>query len=293
MALPSDGVHERRSPFADSDLITGSPRIWPYVMILVVTAGADVAAFYQVVALIMPVSPWLVYLLVVGLTGTALSLAHFAGIAMRTAEERARPTHSARHAGVLIAIWMLLGAAAFIIRLLGSGADAGSGSSTGFRTGGSASDSTGTPHQALLTAGLFLALYLGTGAIACLSSHRAHNPVALAHRRARQAQQVAAQAARHTGSALVRAELEHQQQLDERERDERRWQHARAERLAWAEELKRYARVLMATHLADPAATDGLTDPDLRPSQPSGREVIHLVRPDDGTAEPGSEDAAG
>ena len=50
-----------------------------------------------------------------------------------------------------------------------------------------------------------------------------------------------------------------------RAREEANWQAARELRLAQADELKRYAAVLIASHLQDPTVTDAMTLPDRRP----------------------------
>jgi hypothetical protein len=48
-------------------------------------------------------------------------------------------------------------------------------------------------------------------------------------------------------------------------REEANYQAAVAQRLAFAGELKRQAAILIAAHLKDPAATDGMTLPDRVP----------------------------
>ena len=80
-------------------------------------------------------------------------------------------------------------------------------------------------------------------------------------------------------TSRFRALQRYEQELAERDRDRRRWESATAERLSWADELKHYARHLMAAHLGDPAATDGLTDSGARLAKPLGRPGLHAAPP--------------
>jgi hypothetical protein len=57
----------------------------------------------------------------------------------------------------------------------------------------------------------------------------------------------------------------YRQRARSRAREEANWQAAREQRLAHADELKRYAAVLIAAHLQDPSVTDAMTLPDRRP----------------------------
>ncbi len=133
----------------------------------------------------------------------------------------------------------------------------------GAHTTGSTSSST-----QLEAALLFLALYVATGLVAGLGGYLAHNPLragystaARAYRRASErmaATNFEADAA-HARSAAYEAELAAAAQTLEYEI------HAR---LALAEKLKQYARVLVAQQLKDPAATDAIFIDDWRPYAP-------------------------
>src|SRR5262245_50938019 len=123
---PSDPVDSRPSNgdapdrgFASAAEVSGLPLTEiVYWFALALAAGADVAAFHQVVSLILrDQGDALVWLMVVGLTAIALTLAHFAG---RLARDISAGHGSATWKQVYACVipWVVLGLAAFTVRLI-------------------------------------------------------------------------------------------------------------------------------------------------------------------------------
>lgn len=249
--------------YHDPALAAGRPRAgWVYVAALVLAGGADLAAFHQVVALVMrDEADWLVWLLVAGFTAAALTLAHFAGRLWRGARA-GDPEATVTAARLCAGLWLALGAAAFTIRLLVRH-DSAAGdpflvdqSQIGERTGTSV---------VMASALLFLALYLAAGTVALIGAYLTHNPVLSGYLQAQRAHRRAVRRLRRSAPRYERARRVLDEHLAERERDERSRLAARSERFAVADELKRHAEVLIASQLQDPSATDGITRPDRRP----------------------------
>ncbi|MFF7194233.1 hypothetical protein ACFZAM_11055 [Streptomyces sp. NPDC008079] len=248
-------------PFADPDLVVGRTRHYYPYLALVLAVGADGIAFYQVVGLLVNEAGWMIIPLVLGFTGLALAVSHQVGVLARRFVERSTPAVGAL-AVVLTMVWLFMGAVCFFVRATNTPATSGG---SGLETlglpstaGAPADDLTGSAN--LGTALLFLGLYLAGGLLAAVTAYLAHNPLATAYRMALAHRAAARQEVQRLTPRHVRAVHRHQQELAERERDHRRWEVATGQCLGWADDLKHYARFLMAVHIADPAATDGLTD---------------------------------
>jgi hypothetical protein len=232
-----------------------------YWFALALAAAADIAAFHQVVSLVMrEQGDTLVWLMVVGLTVIALTLAHFAGRLARDV--------SARHGTatwkqfLLCAIpWVALGLAAFAVRLIV--ADSSGGTTVDGTIIGA--DSVGRQARQTSAAVLFLALYVGSGAVAAFGAYFTRNPLRSGYRQAMRAHTRALDRLRRSQPPYERALQVYRQRARIRAREEANWQAARELRLAQADELKRYAAVLIAAHLQDPSVTDAMTLPDRRP----------------------------
>ena len=231
-----------------------------YWFALAMAAAADIAAFHQVVSLVMrEQGDALVWLMVVGLTVIALTLAHFAGRLAR--DVSAQHGAATRKQVLLCAIpWVVLGLAAFAVRLIvadSSGGTTVDGTIIGGEVGRQARQTSG--------AVLFLALYVGSGAVAAFGAYFSRNPLRSAYRQAMRAHSRALDRLSRSQPPYERGLQIYRQRARIRAREEANWQAARELRLAQADELKRYAAVLIAAHLQDPSVTDAMTLPDRRP----------------------------
>jgi hypothetical protein len=245
------------------------PTEWLHVAALALAAGADLAAFRQVVALVMRAdSDWLIWLLVAGFTAAALTLAHFAGRFWR-AVKAGEAGASRLNVRLSLGLWLVLGAAAFTIRLL-IGYD--STASDPFQVDQTQIGESTSTALVSASALLFLALYLAAGAVAFFGAYLTHDPLLAGHLRVRRAHRRAVRRLARSASRHERARLVLESHLAGRRRDQAARQAARAERFAVADELKRYAEVLIASQLQDPAATDGIGRPDRRPWAPDEKE---------------------
>ena len=222
-----------------------------YIVALLVAAGADFAAFQQVVQLLMPFTDeWLIYLLVTGLTVVSLTLMHFAGRVMRDLLA-GHGSHGWIKLVALIVPWLFLGALAFAVRLM-------------------VVDQTraGRPEAALeqtLSAWMFLALYVGSGVVAAFGAFLTHNPLRTDYRRALRAYSRALKRLTRSQAAYERALHVLEMHERSRDRDAADYRAALDQCLAVAEELKRYASVLVAVQLKRPPVTDGMTQRDWLP----------------------------
>jgi hypothetical protein len=238
---------------------------WVYVLALALAGGADLAAFHQVVALLMRrEADWLIWLLVAGFTAAALTLADVAGRLWRGIRA-GDPQANLAAARLCAGLWLGLGAAAFTIRLLVR-QDSAAGepllvdqAQIGERTGF---------EVVTASALLFLALYLAAGMVALVGAYLTHNPLLHGYQRAKRAHRRAVRRLRRSAPAHERARQVLDDHLAAREWDNRARQAARDERFAQADELKRYAEALIAVGLQDPSATDAITGPDRRPWTP-------------------------
>jgi hypothetical protein len=250
---------------ADPTLLGGRPlssRI--YLFALLVAAAADIAAFYQVIQLVLSdlTTAWVI-VLVVGFTGTALATAHLTGIMLRDRRAGARWIQGFQI--VLAAlVWLALGALAFWVRLRSN-----QGSSGGLNlsvTGPTAGTSSTTNVQGTLPgAAMFAGLYAATGIIALVGGYLTHNPLFGAFTRAKSEHRAAS--VRHAASAgrLKMAEAERGFYEDQITAAERVRDEAVKARLAFAAELKQIARLELAKKLRDTSATDSFLQGDARP----------------------------
>ena len=250
---------------SDPTLLGGRPRSDRiYLFALALAAAADIAAFYQVIQLVLSdlSSAWVI-VLVIGFTGTALASAHLIGIMLR--DRRAGAKWIQDFLIVIAAVvWLALGVLAFWVRLRSNvGA---SSSSLNLSVTGPTGTSAATNVQGTVPgAAMFAGLYAATGAIALIGGYLSHNPLFGAFTRAVREHGRAAE--RHAGSArrlrIAEAErgfFEAQIAAAERVCDE-----AVKARLALAAELKQLARLELAKRLRDTSATDAYLESDARP----------------------------
>ena len=278
------------------------------LVIIILAIGADIAAFYVVLARVFRGSTLLIVIGTVGFAAAAVGLAHFTGqgLARRRCGD---PRSSTALTAAALVTWMLLGAASFVTRLLtpstssstgfssGSssggfgGSSGGFGGSTGGFGGGSSGGfggsggASGLELSAVLPALLFGALFLASGVAAMMATFVSYNPVAGALRRAEKRMHEATDAERGSRAELERSREAMRQQENERDREEQRWQAARQQVAAEMLELQNYARGLMAARKQNPSMTDGLTGsgpyPLFTPAKATtpGQEAAPPVRP--------------
>jgi len=232
-----------------------------YWFALALAAAADIAAFHQVVSLVMrDQGDALIWLMVIGLTVIALTLAHFAGRLARDATAK-HGTATWKQVYACAIPWTVLGLAAFAVRLLV--ADSSGGTIVdGSVIGG---DGAGQSVRQISGAVLFLALYVGSGAVAAVGEYLNRNPLRAGYRRALRSHSRALDRLSRSQPPYELALQVYRQRARIRAREEANWQAARELRLAQADELKRYAAVLIASHLQDPSVTEAMTLPDRRP----------------------------
>jgi hypothetical protein len=227
-----------------------------YLIALAITAGADVAAFYQILSLVLQqLGPHLIAVAVAGFTAMSLTLAHFAGRIARDRQAEHGPDD--RRAVLFLVIpWGLLGLAAFAARLIVAQSQLGSASTTG---------AVSPAAEELSGAFLFLVLYLASGAVAGYGEYLTRNPYRAAYRAARRAYQRSLRRLDRSQAPYERALSVLEQHETDRQAEDAKFQAATALRMAHADELKRRAAHLIAAHLQDPSATDGMTRRDRIP----------------------------
>jgi hypothetical protein len=258
------GNESRNSGYRMPGLVAGRPvGTKVHFAVLMMAALADFGAFAQVVQLVLTNQPaWVSYLVVLGLTTGVLYLAHAVGTMVR---DRIARRYTARWTWIALGTggWAAIGVVAFWVRLKVTD-DQGQVPSADLSAVPNAAqpvpDTTSLP-----AALLFLALFVGTGLVAAIGAYLTHNPFAGEYQKVSRTHGVAAQ--REGESAGARAavvkRLRHLRRALRKARAlrdrEHRW------RRHFAEELKEYARTLMANHVQDPAFSDALFDKDRVP----------------------------
>lgn len=246
---------KRRRSYEDPGEVSGrSAGELIYVLALAVTAGADLAAFHQVVAIVLSTEQqWLVWLMVAGFTACSLTLAHFAGRLARDIVAGYGPA-SWRQFWWLAVPWVLLGLVAFLVRLIGVQATASYGIG-----------STSADSARIAAAFMFLVLYAASGAVAGIGEYLTRNPVRAGYRRALRNHKQAMRELERSQPAYEHAVQSYRRHARARDREKLNYEAGRAQRIAFADELKRYAAVLIAVHLQEPNKTEALTLPDRLP----------------------------
>lgn len=249
-----------------------------YWLGLLIAAGADVGAFYGVVALAfdsvaIPFGSLAVGAVAVGLTSVALIFAHGLGILLKT-QRLGRPMASKPHIWLLSAAWLMLGVVTFVIRMH----DPFSGSDQLMLDGATPPPTPFFEVDRLPMAWLFLALYLASGIATAFVAYlhhgtRRHSPGPLRQwltkraldRQQNQAAMRSADAAEDREVARRIAATE-ERLLESAPKIRDRYV---AGRVQHGEKLKQLARVLIAQKGQDPALTDALFHPALRTSAPT------------------------
>ncbi|KAA2261286.1 hypothetical protein F0L68_17695 [Solihabitans fulvus] len=248
--------------FDDPSLLAGRPRsTYLHLLVLACAATADATAFIQVVKLIIAQESGLVStLLVIGLTAIVLYLAHSAGTVLRDLKAGVQSTHWL-WAVLCLVMWLAIGLLVTWVRISVPLTTNGPATPLSFEQPPATSDSKPT----VIVAAVFFSLYLGSGLAACIGAYFSHNQsrrgFGVAVRAHRTAARRAAAIAREHGVATA-AWLA---QVKARDVSAQILAEARQRRYALAEELKQYARVLIATRSRDPSLTDAILSPDFRP----------------------------
>jgi hypothetical protein len=251
---------------ADPTMLAGRPRgSYIYLLALLAAAAADIAAFYQVIQLVLGdlTTAWVI-VLVIGFTGTALATAHFTGIMLRDRKAGAKWTQVFLIVIAAVA-WAALGGLAFWVRLKSSAGTGGTALNLSVTKSSAGSGSVADPQGTAPAAAMFAGLYAATGTIALVGGYLIHNPLRAAFTQAVREHRLAAERHALSGRRLRLAEVEReffagQITATERVRDE-----AVLARLALAAELKQRARLELAKRLRDASATDAFLHDDARP----------------------------
>jgi heme/copper-type cytochrome/quinol oxidase subunit 2 len=256
-------VPRKRHGYQDAGEVSGRPVAEAgYWLALLVIAGADLAAFYQVVGVVNPTGQWwLIWLLVAGFTAGSLTLAHFAG---RVARDRTAG-HGAANWWMVIGLaapWLILGIIAFFVR----------GIKASSATAATAEEAEILSKQELAAAIMFLVLYIASGVITFFGVYLTRNPLRVAYRRALRAHRKALKRLAVTQPPYERAVQVVKLHARNRKREPMNFAAASAQRMAFADELKRYSAARMAILLKSPSTTDGMTLPDRRP--------LHVPKPE-------------
>lgn len=227
------------------------------VLVLLIAAGADVAAFYDVLANHTNSPDLVLYVLVAGFAVGPLWLAHTVGATLRDRVDGA-PDYQPVVLWTAAAGWLLIGTGAFFARLLLTGA----APSSSF---GTAAPYTVDGRAGLVMALLFATLYIGTGILAAGASFTLHNSIERAVGTAsRRIRGLRKRLSRHERThERIAAELRRLQA--ERVRLEQAHEAARLRAIALGDELKQYVRMRIAQTLDEPSATDAMFEPDRYP----------------------------
>jgi len=243
---PSDLRSEVVQPWAIRQIVS--------MALLSIAAAGDFANFYITMSGLANEHPLITVLVVLALTAAAVALAHAVGLLLRERQQSHRSTAPT----VLILMsggWLFLGVSAAIVRWVVPYDDGSAGAAAQF--GDQTATSDDTVHR--ITSLLLLGLYLASGVLAAWLAYRDHEPVLAARRMTWRRLVWTGGRNRWNQAKLVRAETRLQQHLDERARLAANHAAALADREALAAELKEYTRVLIAGHLGEPVATQGLT----------------------------------
>lgn len=238
-----------------------------FVFVLVLGATADYIAFLQAIQLVMKgtLTDKPSKVLVAGVTGVALALAHRVGTSWRDRSDGVG-TGRGMIAVCALACWMSLGVATFLIRMnqpttstSSTAANAPVKAAGPFKA---AADTASSGHASLwTTAMLFAVLYVGSGVLAIITAYHAHDAARTDYRRAR-SRLIKAQWRSHrnrSAHALAVGALE--RAVARKEHDRVRFEAQGRALEAFAEQLEQFVRQCIAARLQDPAATDGLFPP--------------------------------
>ncbi|MGH3932164.1 MAG: hypothetical protein ACRDTF_19555 [Pseudonocardiaceae bacterium] len=261
--------------YSDPRLVVGGIRLdlvvtWTFVGGAV---GADVAAFYGILALLFRTDLLLISVGTGGFAAAAVGIAHLIGIGLQ--RRKAADQHGS--SGLLwfsLLSWLALGTVAFLARLYIRPTGQSTQGATSFPTleAGVAALVDGL-DRAVIAAATFAALYLVSGLLAMYASYNAYNPDARAYRRAVRNLDEATTRETATQARLTGAQRLLQAREADMNRAPKRHEAIRRKVEADVLRLQSYARELIAAGLGNPSYTDGLLNKAPRPagSSPSDR----------------------
>lgn len=258
-----------RQDWTAPHLVAGRSMVGLFVAAFLILIGAlaDTIAFHNVLDLILKTEQDpLVWAMATGTTSMALTAAGSLGVA-RAIRRRGRhwaPRHRPSRLPLVVSalVWLGLGLAMFLIRWLGPP------TSVNLSFTATSTSTPTPPHQTLLTAIFFGAIYLVSGAVTMFEAERLYNPEYFAFRRLRKQYSEQAKRVAKVEAEKDRAESALELHDGELQREDQRRLAAIADRKALAAEAANYARVLMASMMRDPAKT-GITETGPVPEMPS------------------------
>lgn len=243
------------------------PGIWLYGTVLVLAGALDLAAFYQVIQLVLRTQgwPWLL-MATVGVTAVALGMAHILGRVLRDLRAGVRSIRPWKKWALLIP-WVALGIGIFALRLLVD--NEGQVSIEQIEAGGSLITGTDAIERTWARALLLLFVYFATGAVAILGAYFLHNRLREEYARAWRTFRGASRKASRSGALLERRSAEFNRHHKGLEDEEQRWEDERARIQDLFAYLQDYARLLMLRQRPSPSMTDGLFPPPPMTPSPS------------------------
>lgn len=258
MSVPLPRAEYRATPTGDGSATPRSAlRHAALTALLGVVISGDFANFYITLSVVANEYPLITVLVVLALTAAAVALAHAVGQLLAQRHHRSRVA-TAMTLATLVGSWLFLGVAAAVVRWFAPPLDVASDQFGTDQFGGSGVGLD--PHLVpRLTSLLLFALYVASGVLAAWIGYLTQD---LEQQSARAAgRRVAWTNFRHrrARARLARAETGLQRRLDEDERLAARHAAELAQQAALAQECKEHARLLIATILGDPVATEGLT----------------------------------
>ncbi len=217
--------------------------------VMVVLLAGDYANALTVWQLALPTAAsWVAAVVAAGMALGGLIIAHHAG---RTWTAAGTDPGGRRVAGLLLGLWVMLGAALLALRAV---FDAGGGATAGGGFAGVSSTET-SPHP-LAIAIAFFALWLVTGAVAAATAARDHTPAADALASLDTTDDAAAQCLADATAASTRAAHTLLAQRQAKARLDAERVQTLAEVAARCEQLKAWSRIELTRVLGDPAATN-------------------------------------
>lgn len=215
-------------------------------LVVIAAGGVDVVTFYQVLALVLDVPEWMVWVSVVGFAAVALTLAHYAGLQARQVTNPRNLTGAFIAGWIFAGTWLMLGVAAFVVRFVVSLPSSAGGSS--FVVDGAAqqtlADSADATSQRL-SALLFMVLYIATGTVAALHGYFRQEPAVRQYGRAVVRRSGMARRHARSVSELRFAEQTLRSIERTRQRREESWQRTQQQCQAAAHRLKHETRLLL------------------------------------------------
>jgi hypothetical protein len=170
-------AQRRRVIRGDASLIVGlPPSTGLHYLVLLAAAAVDVVAFNQVLTQALDEYEWALWGFVGGFTVVCLALSHTAGKHWKEASVQRHAPNANLIAVLCAGVWLALGLAAFFFRWFYAAPVSGTTAEFDDRAQTPVADTASQGN--LLSAILFLVLYLGTGVLSGAVAYKLHNPAA-------------------------------------------------------------------------------------------------------------------